>query len=257
MKTSSLGFIGGGQTTRIILQAFANRKRDFKSIIIFDTNRDLTEALKIKFPEIEIAESIHEAARQSIVFIALQPAVIMESIEKIAGNINENSIVISLAPQITIKNIASKLRTTKIARMITNPCSYINEGQNPITFSKEFDTYDKVDLLALLMHLGNTFEVKENTLEAYTLISSMLPSYFLFQWKELLKLGSQMGLTPAEGKETIANTLEASIKLMFKSGLPVSEVMDLISEKPIADCETKITQCYEQKLMDLFEKIKP
>ena len=257
MKTSSIGFIGGGRITKILLQAFTNRKRDFESIVVYDINPEVAGSLKTLFPEIEIAMSIQEAAKQSIVFIALHPPLIMDSLEKIAGSINSDSIVISLAPKITIEKISSKLNTSKIARMIPNATSYINKGYNPVAFAKGFDTYERVDLLAMFMHLGNTFEVEESTLEAYALLSAMLPTYFWFQWNELVKLGSRMGLTPDESKDAMTNTLEASIDLLFKSGLSTSEVMDLIPVKPMADCEESIIECYEQKLMGLFKKIKP
>ncbi|MFA9389124.1 MAG: pyrroline-5-carboxylate reductase family protein [Prolixibacteraceae bacterium] len=257
MKTNSLGFIGGGRITKIFLKAFANRKRDFKSIVVYDSNSEVSAALKTMFPEIEIATSIHQAARQSIVFLALHPPVIIESLDKMAENINADSVVISLAPKISIEKIASKLKTVNIARMIPNATSYINEGFNPMAFAPGFDSYERIDLLALFMHLGKTFEVKENTLEAYALISAMLPTYFWFQWKELVKLGSQMGLSPDESKMAITSTLEASINLMFKSELTTADVMDLIPLKPIGENEEQITKIYESKLMGLFEKIKP
>ena len=257
MKTTTLGFIGGGRITKIFLQAFANKQREFQKIVVYDTNTEVVNALKTIFPDIQVAGTIQEVAKQAIVFIALHPPVIMESLEKIAGCINEESIVISLAPKITIEKIASKINTVNIARMIPNATSYINKGFNPICFAKGFDTYERVDVIAMLMHLGKTIEVKESSLEAYALISAMLPTYFWFQWKELVKLGSQMGLTPDESKEAVSQTLEASIDMMFKSGLTNSEVMDLIPVKPLGECEATITECYEQKLLGLFEKIKP
>lgn len=257
MKTSSLGFIGGGRITKIFLQAFANRKRSFENVVVYDSNSETLSALKEKFPEIKIAKSVHEAAQQSIVFIALHPPVIMETLEMIAVDISSKSIIISLAPKITIEKIASKLNTANIARMIPNATSYINEGYNPLAFASGFDSYEKVDLLAMLAHLGKTFEVKENQLEAYALISAMLPTYFWFQWQEVIELASKMGLTPHESNEAVADTLEAAMHLMFKSGMPISEVEDLIPVKPIGEHEEQINEIYQNKLMGLFQKIKP
>lgn len=257
MKTSSIGFIGGGRITKIVLQAFANCQRDFESIVVYDRKTEVTTSLKKIFPVIEVVDTIQEASKQSIVFIALHPPVIMEALDQITNSINTNTIVISFAPKITIDKIFSKLNTQKIARIIPNATSYINKGYNPIAFAKGFDTYEKVDVLALFMHLGNTFEVKESTLEAYALISAMLPTYFWFQWKEIAKLGTKMGLTPNESNDAISKTLEASIEMLFYSKLSNDEVMDLIPVKPMAECEGQIIECYEQKLMGLFEKIKP
>ena len=71
MKTNSLGFIGGGRITKIFLQAFANKKAEFQSIVVFDTNAELLNNLKKQFPQIIIAQNLQQVASQSTVFIAL------------------------------------------------------------------------------------------------------------------------------------------------------------------------------------------
>ena len=257
MKTKSLGFIGGGRITKIILQAFANKNCEFQSIMVFDTNTETAKALQQQFPQIEIAETLEQAAAHQTVFIALHPPVIIDALDKIAGIVTTESLIISLAPKITIEKIASKLKTAKIARMIPNATSYINEGYNPITFSLGFTQGEKSTLLEMLKLLGNTFEVAEPKLETYALLSAMLPTYFWFQWQELCKLGIQMGLSEAESKESVQQTLKAAINLMFSQKLSPEKVMDLIPVKPIGEYQTQICEIYQSKLLSLYEKIKP
>ena len=88
-------------------------------------------------------------------------------------------------------------------------------------------------------------------------MSAMLPTYFWFQWKELVEIGQKIGLSEKESNDSINDTLVASLKLMFKSGLTPQEVMDLIPVKPIGEHELQITEIYKTKLIGLFEKIKP
>ena len=57
MKTPTLGFIGGGRVTRIILQAFKNKSVKFESIKVFEPNIETSSELQRQFPEIEIADS--------------------------------------------------------------------------------------------------------------------------------------------------------------------------------------------------------
>ncbi len=257
MKTKSLGFIGGGRITRIFLQAFANKKTKFESVVVFDNNSDVLAALKKQFPDIGLAENLDQAAGQSIVFIALHPPVIMESLDQIVDTITPNSIIISLAPKITIKKIASKLKTANIVRMIPNATSYINEGFNPITFARSFPENEKANLVDVLNILGHNFETAESKLEAYAMISAMLPTYFWFQWNELEKLGTQMGLSAEESRLAIRDTLLAAIHLMYDSGLEADQVKDLIPVKPIGENEGQILEIYQTRLMGLFQKIAP
>ncbi len=257
MKTKSLSFIGGGRIARIFLQAFANRNCEFQSILVFDINMEVTNALKKQFPQIEIAESLEQAASHQTIFIALHPPVIMDTLEKVAGLISREALVISLAPKVTIEKIAAKLKTRNIVRMIPNATSFINEGYNPMTFGPGFDEGEKTSFLKLANLLGNPFEVEESKLEAYALISAMLPTYFWFQWNELANLGIKMGLNEAQSKESVRETLIAAINLMFNSDLSPEQVMDLIPVKPIGEYQTQITEIYQSKLLTLYEKIKP
>ncbi len=257
MKTRTLGFIGGGRVTKILLQGFKNKNVLCSKIVVADTNTGVLNNLKKSYPEIELGEA-GDSAEQDIVFIALHPPVVMGTIEVISSRIKNNVVIVSLAPKINIVKLASKLAQVKnIARLIPNATSLINEGYNPVTFAPDFDPARKQDVLELLKTLGTTFEVAEEKLESYAVISAMLPTYFWFQWKELADIGAKIGLTDTESKESINQTTIASLNLMYKSGLTAQEVIDLIPVKPIGEHEPQIAEIYRTKLIGLFEKIRP
>ena len=60
---------------------------------------------------------------------------------------------------------------------------------------------EKKQILDLLKFMGNTFEVAEEKLESYAIMSAMLPTYFWFQWKELAEIGQKIGLSEKESNE--------------------------------------------------------
>jgi pyrroline-5-carboxylate reductase len=257
MELESLGFIGGGRITGIVLQALANMQIGLSSVQVCDTNPEVLKALQKKFPKIQTTGSCELAAKQEIVFIALHPPVIMETLDQIKNSVSDKTQVVSFAPKISIGKMAAKLATKNIARMIPNATSYINEGYNPVAFSVEYSSGGKHYLLEMLKIMGKTFEVEESKLEAYAMISAMLPTYFWFQWKEMQNLGLQMGLDELETKETVHQTLLAAIDLFFNPDLSYNEVIDLIPVKPIGEHEAQISEIYQSKLMGLFQKLKP
>ena len=250
----SIGFIGGGRITAIILQAFKNQKQEYEKVTVFDVNTDVCQSLKQKFPNIEIAD-LNSAAAQEIVFIALHPPVIMETLGKIKDMIRQESIFISLAPKITIEKISAALRNNNVVRLIPNATSLINQGYNPVCFADGLK--EKEEIRSMLSLLGKTFETEESKLEAYAISSAMMPTYFWFQWYEMTEIAKQMGLSETESRETIEQTLLAAINVMFKSGLAKNEVIDLIPVKPIGEHEQQISEIYQTKLIGLFNKIKP
>jgi len=256
MEISSLGFIGGGRITRIFLQAMTSRNVKFKSVVVYDTNAEVLDALKNQFPFVSSGD-LQLAASQPAVFIALHHPVIMDMLGKIEDTVAADTLVISLAPKITIEKIASKVKTRNIVRMIPNATSYINKGFNPLAFHHDMQESDRKMILKLMKSLGKTFETDESKLESYAIVSAMLPTYFWFQWKALIDVAIQTGLTEEEAVKAVKSTLKKAIKLFFKSGLSSSEVMDLIPFKPIGEHEALIAEIYQTRLIGLFGMIKP
>lgn len=257
MMKKSIGFIGGGRVTKILLQGFTNKNVKFGKIIVTDTNPEVLANLKKQFPGIEVSDAA-SAAGQDIVFIALHPPVVMDTLELVKYDVKADAIMISLAPKINFPKLSLKLAQVKnLARLIPNATSYINEGYNPVTFAEGFDPSAKKEVMEILSSLGTTFEVTEEKLESYAILSAMLPTYFWFQWREIAGIGRQIGLSDEESKKSIYETIIASLDLMYKSGLSASEVIDLIPVKPIGEHEPQIADIYKTKLIGLFEKIKP
>ncbi len=250
-----LGFIGAGRITRIFLRAFQNKGIHPARIVVSDINPEVSGALRHMFPAVEVSGA-GEAAAQDIVFIALHPPVILETLEQVKENIRPGAWVISLAPRVTIEKISARLNNHgNVARMIPNATSYINKGYNPVCFSDNFR--DRDELLEMMRGLGETFTVDEPKMEAYAIASAMLPTYFWFQWQEMQYIAMKMGLDEREAKETVEKTLLAALETMYHSGLSYEEVIDLIPVKPIAPHEPTIQGILSDTLGNLFEKIRP
>ena len=257
MKTQTIGFIGGGRITRIILRSFQNKSIEFKKIAVYEPKDETATSLKKQFSNIDLASSPGAAAGQNMVFLAVHPPQIMETLEKVKDALSKDSTVISFAPKITIEEIASSIPTKKIIRMIPNATSYINEGVNPFTMHSSFNQDEKKKLIELLKVTGRLIEVEEKMLEGYAVVSAMLPTYFWFQWKKMEEIAVKTGFTETEARNLIGETLEKSGNLYYHSKLSPEEVMDLIPVKPIGENEKEIEQILETRLMGLYNKIKP
>ena len=257
METISIGFIGGGRITKIMLHAFNKRHLQFDSITVCDTDKEVLENLKNDFPEIQICDDPRKPAYRELVFIALHPPAIVDTLKNVVSSFGKNTIVVSLAPKISVDKLSSILQSDNIVRMIPNATSFINKGYNPVCFGPDFPIHRKNSVLKLFRTLGYTFETDEEKLESYAIISAMLPTYFWFQWDEMEKIGEKIGLDSKETKDAIRETLLASVQLFYNPDMSHEEIMDLIPVKPIGDQEQNIRECFNSKLLPLFEKIKP
>lgn len=222
-------------------------------------NEENLKKLKRAFPKIHVESSnIEAAAKCDVVFLAVHPPVMMETLTKIERFVNRNSIVISLAPKITIDKVRSVLKdVTAIARVNPSAAGIINQGMNPVDFSDQINMAQKAYIQQLLNVLGKAPEADETKIEAYAVICIMGSTYFCYQLKLLEELGIQYGMDSNEVKEAISEMMKGTMNTLFFSEIPSDEVMDLVPVKPMVEYEDLIKGFYKEKLNGIFNKIKP
>lgn len=257
MINKTVGFIGGGRVTKIILGGLKRANEMPKKVIVSDTNTDVLNKLKEKYPEISIAVDDNKlSASQELVFLAVHPPAVSDVAREITGSLKPDAVLISLAPKLTITALSKFLNGfQRIVRMIPNAPTIVNSGYNPVVFAQALNK-EKKELLSMFSKLGNCPVVSEESLEAYAIVTAMGPTYLWFQMDELYQLGKSFGLSDKELNEGISIMVEGTVKVMYGSGLTPAEVMDLIPVKPIGDEETNIRNIYRTKLEALFKKLK-
>ena len=255
----SIGFIGGGRITRIMLHGFKNAQNIKNKFYVYEPNTTVLDVLKTQFPDIiTSASDTEEAASADLVFIALHPPMVVETLQKIGNQISENAILVSLAPKITMNKIAALVPQTKnIARMNPNAGSYVNHGLNPVCFAGKIDPAKKKAFINLMAVLGEIPEIHESLIEAYAVISAMGHTYFWFQLQQIYELGVSFGLSQKEASEALIAMMEGTIKTQFQAGLTYEQVIDLVPVKPMAEHEEAIREMLKMKLEGIYQKIKP
>lgn len=256
MKT--IAFIGGGRITKIMLHAFENSSIRFDKIVVFDTNSEALPLLKQKFPNVTVTENLLEATMAEVVFLAIHPPVMMETLAKLKGELNSETLLVSLAPKITMEKMTTALDGfDNVARMNPSASSLVNKGVNPVAFGSLVSAEVKERFLEMMLPLGKTLEIAEAKMEAYAVISAMGHTYFFFQLQKMKELAIIFGMEEAEAETVITDMLWGTTETLFKSGLSYQEVADLVPVKPIGEVEETIKGFYDQYLTAIFTKIKP
>jgi|LAHQ01.1.fsa_nt_gb pyrroline-5-carboxylate reductase len=253
----SIGFVGGGRITSILLEAWEKEGDLPGTIFVNDSNTDVLKALKAKHPAIESSTETSKITGCDVVFLALHPPAIAVVLSEIKGKLKPSAVLISLAPKWSIEKLMTGLSGfNRIVRIIPNASSIVNEGYNPVTFSSAIKDNEKKDILRLFKAFGGCPEVEEDKLEAYAILCAMGPTYLWFQMQKLRELGVSFGLTAKEADKALYEMVKGAAKTLFKSGLAYDDVVNLIPVKPLADDEPVILQAYEAKLKGLYEKLK-
>ena len=258
MINFSIGFIGGGRAVRIILGGFKRGGKLPRRIIVSDINIEGLKTLRNEFPEIIIAEKDNgKAASRDIIFIALHPLVIGDALGEVKAYIKPSSIVISLAPKITISTMSEVLDGHhKIVRMIPNAPSIINEGYNPVAFSPSLTEMERSSLIDIFNILGDTIQIPEEKLEAYAILFAMGPTYLWFQLNTLHEVGRSFGLSEQELNDGLKKMTTGTVNTMYNSGMSPQDVMDLVAVKPLKEYEEEIKNMYRKSLDAMYKKLK-
>ena len=256
MKIQSIGFIGGGRVTRLLLLSLIQKKSMPEKVIVSDPNEEMRAKVKmIDDTFIQCVQNNNDVLNVDVLFLAVHPPVVKEITAQINGKIKSETIVVSLIPVIPIEKLSSMLGVQKLIRMIPNAPSLIHKGYNPVVYSDKIGTDDKQRMQALFSNWGEAPEVVEEKLEAYAIITAMGPTYFWFQWLKLLELGRQFGLSDVEMNKGMSAMLNGATDLLFKSNLQANDILDLIPVCPLKDDESVIQDIFDKKLTGLYKKL--
>ena len=253
MRTT--GFIGAGRVARILLQGWERTSALPEAVVVFDASTDRASHLASLAPQVK-AGSLAEAAAADLVIVGLHPPVLAEVLSSVKAHLKPEAVLLSLAPKVKFSGLSALLGGfARLARQNPNAPSIIGRGYNPISFAAGLPEAERQALLTLMAPLGDCPVVKEETIEAYALISAMGPTYLWFQLQELERLAMEFGLTEAAAREAITAMVNGAAATLFASGLAADDVMDLVPVKPLAAEEAVFLAAYRDRLIPLFQKL--
>ena len=250
-KEVSVAFVGGGRVAWILLEGWKLGDQTLKRVVVVEPDAAALDLLREVAPGVEVAEP-GDIEACGLVFLAVHPPAMKEVMDRLAGEISAEAVVVSLVPKVKSNVIADALGTPRVVRMIPNAPSAIGSGFNPVFYTDSIDAGTKENLQELFSPWGEQPEVEEDDLEAYAVVSAMGPTYFWYQIQELRELGVSFGLSPEATDEAVRKMLGGAVACLLARG-PAS--MDLIPVRPLHDLEPIVTEAYESKLKGVFGKL--
>jgi pyrroline-5-carboxylate reductase len=251
----TIGFIGAGRITRIMLEGWRRAGALPGRILVHDPNAAAVAALR-GVPGV-VEATLAQAAAADLVFGALHPPALVESLPAIAAALRPGAVFDSLAPKVKLATLREKLGGfARLARQNPNAPSLVGQGYNPIAFDPGLPAADRDALLAFLAPLGQTPIVGEETLEAYAVISAMGPTYFWFQLQAVRELAQEFGLDRAAADAAVQAMIGGAAATLIDGPLPPAELMDLVPVRPLAEDEPVIRAALQNRLRAIHAKLR-
>ena len=253
---STLGFIGGGRVTRILLGGWVRAGSAAHTVLVAEPDDAAFAKLAAVASRVERV-SFERAASADIVLLALHPPHIAPVLSAMRGVLPSGAILVSLAPKITLDQLSAGAGTTRTARMIPNAPSLVGRGYNPATFGPGLDASARAALTALFSPLGAMPQVPEKDLEAFALLTGMGPTYFWPQFQALREVARELGLSSDAADAGLGAMVDGAVATLLDGSLTSSDVMDLVPVKPLGDREPGLVAMYHEVLPALHAKIAP
>jgi len=212
-----LGVIGCGNMATAILKGLIKNNPFEKLILnIFDIDKNKTNNLK-KYKYINICQTTDILLKSSdYILIAVKPQHFDSLFNSI--NIDDNTVIISIAAGKTIDNIQSYYKTQKkIVRIMPNTPALVNLCMSGISFKNNISELEKKNVLKIFNVLGKTLIVEENRIDAITAVSGSGPAYLFYFAEAFIESAMNLGFSKDESILLVNQTIKGSVELMLNS----------------------------------------
>lgn len=216
---AKFGFIGMGNMGYAMLKGLLSVYTP--SDIIF-TCPDLEKCKRISQETgVRYAESNAECANNAqYVVLAVKPQVYNVVLKNINNVIREDSVVISIAPGISIDNIKSQLGiNARVVRAMPNTPALVGEGMTGVAYDKENFSFEEREVIdSFFNSFGKVVYVSENQMNAIVCASGSSPAYVYMFIEALADSAVKYGMTRADAIEFAAMTVKGAADMVLSTG---------------------------------------
>ncbi len=213
-----IGFIGMGNMGYALMNGCLSFF-DKDNVLFFDTNAERCEEISSK-TGVKYVSSVKELVNEAkYVVLAIKPQIYEVALEGVGDYISEDTIVISLAPGITVDKVNELTSAEKIIRTMPNTPAMVNAGMTGICYDEEkFSPDEEIIIDKIFNSIGKYKKVDEELMNTVVCASGSSPAYVFMFIDYLAKSVEKLGLTREESIQFVSQTVYGSAKLLMESG---------------------------------------
>ncbi|OII73269.1 pyrroline-5-carboxylatase [Cryptosporidium ubiquitum] len=234
LSKRKIGFIGCGNIANAIISGFIlSKKIKSNQIFLQDPDRNNLEALKKKFPEINISESLLSLVINSeLIFICVKPHILGQVLNEIKNfNIEAdfksgNKVLISVCAGKTIGDILREFQSNDIhcIRVMPNLTLSICQGswlyhENPAAHFSNYKQNNSNEIIEILSSCGTVYNIDESIFSHCTSISGCGPGFFSNIAHHFIESGVKIGIPKDLARKLVIETIYGTSKFLFESSI--------------------------------------
>lgn len=214
-----IGFIGGGNMAEALIKGMAGQ--GMKDMIVSEPREETRRRLEQVYG-IKTTPSNKEVAEVcDLIVLAIKPQIMDAVLGEIAGLVTEEKTVVSIAAGITLSYLQSRLKTTRLVRVMPNTPALVQEGMSVISLCSCLPASVIAPVRDMFMSIGKVLTLPEKHMNAVTALSGSGPAFIALFVEAMIESGVGMGLSYDNAAELSIQTLLGTARLLDTGLSPV------------------------------------
>lgn len=221
-----IGFIGGGNMAEALIKGTV--KGEMKDIMVSEP-RDERRAYLEKTYNIKTTSDNKEVVKNcDIIILAVKPQNMDDVTDEISDVLSNDKIVVSIAAGITLSYLLSRLKATKIIRVMPNTPALVQEGMSVMSMCECIHDKEIGLIRDIFMSVGKLLVLPEKYMDAVTALSGSGPAFIALFVETMIDAGVKAGLNKDNASELAVQTLIGTAKLI-ETGMPPEKLREMVT----------------------------
>lgn len=219
MKTTKIGFIGGGNMAASLLNGLAASGHDPGQLWVSDINPETLRQLSGNLG-INVTQNNQDVINAAdVVVLAVKPQILEQVAKEIRSDLRPEQLVVSIAAGITLERLNLWLGPdTPIVRCMPNTPALVLTGATGLFANARVSLEQRNLAESILRAVGIALWVdSERDLDAVTAVSGSGPAYFFLLMEAMEKAALELGLNEATARLLIQQTALGAAKIALES----------------------------------------
>jgi pyrroline-5-carboxylate reductase len=206
------GFIGGGNMAEALIKGMTSQ--GMKDIFVAEPAEEKRLQLGRTYGIRTTGSNMEVVSACEIIVLAVKPQNMGAVLDEISEGVTEDKTVVSIAAGITLAYLGSKLRTTKLIRVMPNTPAIVQEGMSVMSLCDCFYGREVDMVKSILMSVGRVLLLPERYMDAVTALSGSGPGFIALFVEALTESGVAMGIGKPDAATLAVQTLLGTAKLL-------------------------------------------
>ena len=223
------------------------------------TNRTEAKAALVRMPSVEsfAVETTPDANARAVVgaavvLIGVKPAMVPGTLAALAGALDPDALVISVAAGVTTATMEG-IVSQAVLRAMPNTPALVGQAVTGLAAGSRPNAEPLALGRAVFETVGSVIEVPESQIDALSTISGSGPAYVFYLIEELTRTAVNLGFSADQAALMVTGTFAGSVELLVASGEDPAELRRRVTS-PNGTTERAIAELTKAKLSALFDR---